>query len=416
MHSLCLRLRKRSRSKLKELEYLKIINNTLEDSSLLGDDCACLNDLQYTGGGQTCTGGQDGSVISSGSSIHGGRNLCVTHDTLVEGVHFLLETTKAFELGQKAVNVNLSDLAAAGAEPLYLTISLSLPSSSGGDCSVTDAAELSGAVDYTKFVKEFYKGVQAAIDRCFAESGAKVKVAGGDLTASEKVCVSVCAIGAKYNDIRVGRDCAKTGDIVAVTGFHGDSAGGLRLLMQSGKKSKEPPGAKYTAQYIAQDKNLQSVPEPDPKKQESGSHPQEPAGMRYLTQKHLVPLPQNHKSAIIMQAAKDAGAQSIAMMDSSDGLFDALYKLSAACGKVFDIDYDAIPVSSELKQTFPHEWRELACWGGEDFELVFCVSQKIFERLDSSIFYRIGTVSDKQFEASEPLYKKDFEGKSYKHF
>ena len=67
---------------MRELEFLKVIQNTLADSSLIGDDCAYLEEF----------------------------DICVTQDTLVEGVHFLTDTTTPFKLGQKAVNVNLSDL------------------------------------------------------------------------------------------------------------------------------------------------------------------------------------------------------------------------------------------------------------------------------------------------------------------
>lgn len=321
---------------MKELDFLKIISSTINDVSLLGDDCACLNNM----------------------FDNLGRGICVTQDTLVEGVHFLQETTTAFELGQKAINVNLSDLAAAGAEPLFLTISLSLP------------------VDVKKeFVEEFYSGVQYSLNN-FTKG--KAKIAGGDLTSSDKIFVSICAIGAKYNNVRVGRNCTKAGDIVAVTGTHGDSAGGLKLLA---------------------DKNFQDV-----------------NISNYLIKKHLVPLPQIEKSAILMNCAKDIGIKEFAMMDSSDGLFDALYKLSSASNRAFDIDYDLIPVSDELKQVFPLCWKELAYWGGEDFELVFCMPKEVFDCLDNTKFHKIGVVSDRSFEEDNSLYKNEFEKKCYKHF
>ena len=172
---------------MKELEYLNIINKTLTDSSLLGDDCAYLKEF----------------------------DLCITQDTLVEGVHFLLNTTDAFTLAQKSVNVNLSDLAAAGAKPLYITLSLSLPKN----------------IDQN-FVENFYKGVETAVSKY------GIKVAGGDLTGADRVYISICAIGKKYNNVQVSRTNAKAGDIIALTGTHGSSAGGLKLLLQ-GKKEPE---------------------------------------------------------------------------------------------------------------------------------------------------------------------------------
>lgn len=333
---------------MKELEYLKIINETLNDSSLLGDDCACL----------------------SGLSDKSGRQICVTQDTLVEGVHFLLDTTTPFKLGQKAVNVNLSDLAAAGAEPLYLMISLSLPKTIGGD-----------------FVKSFYEGVQFSIQKL------SVIVAGGDLTASDNVCISICAIGRKYNDVNISRSCAKAGDIIAVTGTHGGSAGGLRLLA-NGENASKPLIDKNTDEK-PDEKNFQT-----------------------LIQKHLVPIPQTDKSRILMQAAQECGVKSIAMMDSSDGLGDALYKLSQGCGLAFDIDYSSIPVDEELKMAFPDGWTDMALWGGEDFQLVFCADKSVFEKPDKNEFYKIGTVTDKPFASSglQDKIKEEFERKSYRHF
>ena len=70
---------------MRELEFLKIIEKTLDSSSFLGDDCAFLDDF----------------------------DIFVTQDTLVENVHFSLYTTTPYLLGRKAVSVNLSDLAAA---------------------------------------------------------------------------------------------------------------------------------------------------------------------------------------------------------------------------------------------------------------------------------------------------------------
>lgn len=305
---------------MKELEFLKVIKNTLADSSLIGDDCAYLKEF----------------------------DICVTQDTLVEGVHFTLDTTTPFELGQKAVSVNLSDLAAAGAMPLYITISLSLPKSAD-----------------ESFIESFYKGVDLVV----REHG--VKVAGGDLTSAEKVFVSVCAIGKKYNSVKVSRDCAKAGDFIVTTGTHGDSAGGLKILLQ-GKDSPES-----------------------------------------LIKSHLLPKARVAESYTIMQAAEKAGINELAMMDTSDGLGDGLYKLSKACGLAFDVDFDSVPISQELKLTFPDEYKDLALWGGEDFELLFTVPEQLFSMLDKTKFFKIGTVSNRPFSKEN---EEEFEKKSFKHF
>lgn len=303
---------------MKEVEYLKIIQNTLSDSSFLGDDCALLEKF----------------------------GLYVTQDSLIEDVHFILSSTTPFELAKKAVNINLSDLAAALAEPLFISISLSIPSS------------LSHS-----FVEEFYNGIE---DCC---KQYKIKVIGGDLTSSDKVFISICAIGKKYSEIAVSRSFANIGDVVATTGLHGDSAGGLKLIF---------------------DKNCSS---------------------KYLLKKHLCPVPQIEKSKQIVDALNKAGVKRLAIMDTSDGLGDAVYKISKASNCFLNIDN--IPVSDILKETFPDEWENLAIWGGEDFELLFCLPQSVYDLLDKSQFYKIGTVLNQPIS---DCMLKDFEHKCFKHF
>jgi thiamine-monophosphate kinase len=125
----------------------------------------------------------------------------VTQDALVEDVHFRLAWTSFRDLGFKAAAVNLSDLAAAGAEPEALVVTLAAPR----DMAVEDVVAL-------------YEGL--------AEAG--VPVRGGDTTVAERLVLSVTAIGRSK---RVpGRGGAQPGDLLVVTGPLGGSAAGLRAL------------------------------------------------------------------------------------------------------------------------------------------------------------------------------------------
>jgi thiamine-monophosphate kinase len=118
-----------------------------------------------------------------------GDDLVVTQDALVEGVHFRLDWLDWRELGFRAAAVNLSDLAASGALPEGLLVTLAAP----GDTAVAD-------------VVAFYEGI--------AETGALV--IGGDTTAAEQVLVSVTALG---RSPRVpGRAGAQPGDLLVVSG------------------------------------------------------------------------------------------------------------------------------------------------------------------------------------------------------
>src|SRR6266516_1849451 len=113
----------------------------------------------------------------------------VTQDALVEGVHFRLDWTTNRELGFKAAAVNLSDLAASGAEPEALLVTLAAPP----DTSLEDVISL-------------YEGLN--------EPG--VPVVGGDTTRAEALSVSITAIG--RSDRVPGRGGARPGDLLVITG------------------------------------------------------------------------------------------------------------------------------------------------------------------------------------------------------
>jgi thiamine-monophosphate kinase len=125
--------------------------------------------------------------------------LVVTQDALVEGVHFRFDLLDWRELGARAAAVNLSDLAASGADPLALFVSLGLPA----------GTEL-------ELVLELYAGLN--------ERG--VPVRGGDTTRSDRVLLSVTALGRA--DRVPGRAGAQPGDLVVVTGPLGAAGAAFR--------------------------------------------------------------------------------------------------------------------------------------------------------------------------------------------
>jgi len=137
-----------------------------------------------------------------------------TIDSLVENVHFTLDSITWEELGWKSIAVNLSDIAAMGGIPLYALICLGLP----GNTEV-------------KNITRLYEGM-LQIARKFG-----VMLVGGDTVSSPFVFISVTVFGSSSN--KEGkvllRSEAKPGDKVAVTGELGASAGGLKMLLENRK-------------------------------------------------------------------------------------------------------------------------------------------------------------------------------------
>ncbi|HEY2541986.1 MAG TPA: thiamine-phosphate kinase [Gaiellaceae bacterium] len=131
--------------------------------------------------------------------------LVVTQDALVEGVHFRFDLLDWRELGYRAAAVNLSDLAASGAEPLALIVSLASPRLDGD-------------------VVALYEGM--------AEAG--VPVRGGDTTRADAVVLSVTAIG--RSERVPGRAGARPGDLLVVTG----PLGGAGAAFRAGRLARPP--------------------------------------------------------------------------------------------------------------------------------------------------------------------------------
>ena len=294
---------------MKEHEFINIIKDTL-NSSYIGDDCAYLKDL--------------GIVISQ--------------DNLVEDVHFSLNYTDAYKLGYKSAMVNISDVTASGAEPKYLTVGLSLPE----------------AID-NQFIKDFYNGMK---DAC-----PKIEIVGGDITGSEKIVISVTAIGVTKNRKISSRRNAKIGYKIIVSGHHGSSGAGLKQLEQGIKKSN-------------------------------------------FINSHLMPKAQIEFSQTIAENI----SCDYAMMDTSDGLMDALQQIAKASNVLLSIDFDKIPYDKTLEQFT--DYKDLIFYGGEDYQLVACVP-KDFEVPNSFEIGRVKTGCGVEVNGIKII---DSENKFFNHF
>ena len=251
--------------------------------------------------------------------------IVITTDTLVEDVHFRLKNTTPFDLGFKSMAVNLSDIASDGALPAYAFVSLSLPN------YINES-----------FVEEFYNGMQ---ELCVRHN---VIVAGGDITSSDKLFVNITLVG-KVENAKPARRCnAKVGNIVIATGFYGTSKAGFEILENKEKFVDEFPD------FI----------------------------LNKFIKAHNKPEPHLAFGRIILQHSKEIPA----MMDTSDGLADALYKIAQASNVEIDVDEKLIPQDPDLKEVAkicggnPLDW---ALFGGEDYTLVACVDEDTANQLDN---------------------------------
>ena len=140
-----------------------------------------------------------------------GHEILLTCDCIVEGRHFLPDRISPFDLGRRAMTLNISDVGAMGGHPLYALISLGLKK----ETSVSHVLEM-----YRGFIAELNPFCAAII--------------GGNLTRSEgPIFIDITVIGQVESGKMVRRSTAKEGDAILVTGFPGQSAAGLRLLNQS---------------------------------------------------------------------------------------------------------------------------------------------------------------------------------------
>ncbi len=159
-----------------------------------------------------CGIGDDCSV----ARIDDNQELLTTTDLLTEGVHFNLDWSELHHLGRKAVSVNVSDLAAMGAQPLFLFLSLAIPDNINVDQ-----------------IDQFLSGFLQASDAYGAV------LAGGDTCRSRGgLTISVSAQGVAKKASSIMRNGAKTGDDLFVTGTLGDSSLALRQLMAGKNPSR----------------------------------------------------------------------------------------------------------------------------------------------------------------------------------
>jgi thiamine-monophosphate kinase len=148
--------------------------------------------------------GDDAAAWRCNSSIQ-----LATVDTMVEDVHFSLDTASWHEIGWKCVAINLSDIAAMGGIPEYVLVALALPESS-------DVADITA----------LYEGMVEIARQYHAA------IVGGNVSQAPQVSATITIIGRSVNHDLLRRSDARPGDVVAVTGHPGSAGAGLEMLRQ----------------------------------------------------------------------------------------------------------------------------------------------------------------------------------------
>lgn len=142
-----------------------------------------------------------------------------TVDTMVQNIHFTLETITWEELGWKSLAINISDIAAMGGLPHYALIALALPDN-------TEVENIAG----------LYRGM-IDIARQY-----KIAIVGGNVSRAPQVSITITLLGSSPDNKILQRSTAKVGDTIAVTGYAGSAAAGLEMLKKSIKFSPKITG------------------------------------------------------------------------------------------------------------------------------------------------------------------------------
>ena len=276
------------------------------------------------------------------------KEVLVTTDMLMEGVHFDLTYIDMQHLGYKSAMVNISDVFAMNGTPRQMTVSLALSKR----FTVED-------------IELFYSGLRMACDKW------GIDIVGGDTTSSfTGMAISITCIGEAPKADIVYRNGAKETDLICVSGDLGASYMGLQLLER--EKSVYYQMVNEHRKKFAGAEAQHPIPDFQP----------DFAGKEYLLQRQLKP----EARGDIIQRLHEAGIRPTAMMDISDGLSSELMHIckQSHCGcRVFEknipIDYQTAVMAEEMNMNVT----TCALNGGEDYELLFTVPIGDYEKIQN---------------------------------
>jgi thiamine-monophosphate kinase len=269
--------------------------------------------------------GDDAAVIACSDA----ESILISTDTLIEGVHFNLMYMPLKHLGYKAVAVNVSDICAMNGVAEQITVSLAVSSRFPVEA-----------------LEELYSGIEAACKQY------NVDLVGGDTTSSlSGLYLSISAIGRVKNEAITYRSGAKEFDLLVVTGDLGAAYMGLQVLEREKEVFRTNPSIQ---------------PDLD--------------GHDYIIERQLKP--EARKDIIGFLQELDVVPTS--MIDVSDGLASEILHLCEASNVGCHIYDEKLPIDAKTSLTaidFNLDPSTCALNGGEDYELLFTIDQKDFDKI-----------------------------------
>jgi len=292
--------------------------------------------------------------------VSGEKLLLFTSDSLVEDVHFKWDYTSPFQVGWKALVVNISDVAAVGGNPTHCLVSLALPSDTERN-----------------LVREVYRGLKKAASKY------RVGIVGGDTVRAPSFIITVSLLGEVKRENIVLRSGAKPGDLIYVTGQLGSSGAGLACLKAPNWKVK-------------------------------------PEIRQFLIEKHLMLSPRLVEGQKI--ASSQIATSMIDLSDGLASDLHRLAEESKVGAVLWEDEFPTALATEQLAKVMGKSLLEWILYGGEDYELLFAVPPNKKEKLRQTLGFPhtlIGEIVDRD----QGIYLKKrggnrtkIEDRGYNHF
>lgn len=273
------------------------------------------------------------------------KKAVISTDLLIEGVHFDLSYVPLKHLGYKSVMVNLSDIYAMNAKATQITVSI----------AVSNRFPLEA-------LEEFYEGIHLACKLY------NVDLVGGDTTSSTRgLIISITSIGEAAEEEIVYRNNAKKNDLIVVTGDLGGAYLGLQVLEREKAVFQVNPNSQPDLDMYS-----------------------------YIIERQLKPEARKDIPPLL----KQLDVKPTSMIDISDGLSSEILHICKQSGVGCCIYEEKIPLDPQVISTceeFNLDSTTIALSGGEDYELLFTISQKDYDKIKGNPNLSvIGYITDKE--------------------